>query len=127
MVFHADFQQGAWMSALDDFEQYIKARIEFKPDDLDMESDSIFRKTLLDLAGILAATPLIKPDLTVFIEYQKKTLGWLYTDHLEVLVNELTAKFEDREMMKKVIVGKLTSTSLSDIGTERTITFNVLT
>jgi hypothetical protein len=126
MVFHADFQQGAWMCTLDDFEQYIKARIEFKPDDLDMESDSIFRKTLLDLACILAATPLIQPDLTVFIEYQKKTLGWLYTDHLEVLVNELTTKFEDREMMKKVIAGKLTSPILNDIGTERTITFNVL-
>jgi len=126
MVFHADFQQGAWMCTLDDFEQYIKARIEFKPDDLDMESDSIFRKTLLDLACILAATPLIQPDLTVFIEYQKKTLGWLYTDHLEVLVNELTAKFDDREMMKEIIAGKLTSTILNDIGTERTITFNVL-
>lgn len=126
MVFHADFQQGAWMCTLDDFEQYIKARIEFKPDDLDMESDSIFRKTLLDLACILAATPLIQPDLTIFIEYQKKTLGWLYTNHLEVLVNELTAKFEDQEMMKKVIAGKLTSTILNDIGTERTIAFNVL-
>lgn len=126
MVFHADFQQGAWMSALDDFEQYIKARIEFKPDDLDMERDSIFKKTLLDLACTLTATPMIQPDLTVFIEYQKKTLGWLYTDHLEVLVNELTAKFEDRETMKKVISGKLTSSALNDIGSERPITFNVL-
>lgn len=126
MVFHADFQQGAWMSALDDFEQYIKGRIEFKPDDLDMESDSIFRKTLLDLACILSATPIIQPDLSVFVEYQKKTLGWLYTDHLEELINELRAKFEDREMMKNVIAGKLTSTSLNDIGSERTITFNVL-
>lgn len=126
MVFHADFQQGAWMSALDDFEQYIKARIEFKPDDLDMEMDSIFRKTLLDLACMLTATPMIQPDLTVFIEYQKTTLGWLYTDHLEKLVNELTAKFEDRETMKKVIAGKLTGPILNDIGSERTITFNVL-
>jgi hypothetical protein len=126
MVFHADFEQGAWMSALDDFEQYIKARIEFKPDDLNMDDDSIFRNTLLDLACILAATPIIHPDLAVFIEYEKRTLGWLYTDHLQVLIDVLVTKFENIEMMRKIIVGKLTSAPLNDIGADRVITFNVL-
>lgn len=126
MVFHSDFQQGAWVSALDDFEQYIKARIEFKPDELNMDDDSIFRKTLLDLACILTATPIIHPDMAVFIEYQKNILGWFYTDHLQVLVNGLTGKFKDHEMMKQVLEAKLTSAALNDVGAERVIAFNVL-
>jgi hypothetical protein len=97
MVFYADFKQGAWMSALDDFEQYIKSRLEFTPKALDLENDSLLRKTLLDLSCVLAASPTLHPDLSVFIEYQKKNLGWLFTDHLKEMVDVFNVKFPDKD------------------------------
>ncbi len=126
MVFHADFQQGAWISALDDFEQYINSRLEFTPEALDLENDSLLRKTLLDLSCILAASPTLHPDLSVFVDYHKATLGWLFTDHLKNMVDAFNVKFGDKSTLEKVLSKKLSDTPLNDVGATREIMFNVL-
>lgn len=126
MVFHADFKQGAWMSALDDFEQYIKSRLEFTPKALDLENDSLLRKTLLDLSCVLAASPTLHPDLSVFIEYQKKSLGWLFTDHLKEMVDVFNVKFPDKDSFEQMLSKRLSYMPLNDVGAIREINFNVL-
>lgn len=123
MVFYADFKQGAWLSALDDYAEYIMARIEFKPAELSIESDSIFKETLIDLACILAATPKLHPAMTAFIDFQKKSLGWLYSDYLQIFDEQFDNEFDDNETFKAVLEDKLTSIPLNDIGPERTISF----
>jgi hypothetical protein len=123
MVFYADFKQGAWISALDDYEEYIKARLEFKADELSMEDDSLFRNTLLDLTCILVATPKLHPALTSFIDFQKKSLGWLYTDYVQQLEEGLSNKLQDEQVLKDLLKGALTGIPLNDVGGERTILF----
>jgi hypothetical protein len=123
IVFHSDFKQGAWISALDDYQQYIKARIEFKPDELNMDDDEIFRKTLLDLACILSATPKLHPAMSAFIEFQKSSMAWLYTDYLKVLCEGLEEKIKDDKIFGDVLQSKLTGIPLNDVGHERTISF----
>lgn len=105
LIFHADFKQGAWISALDDFEKYISARIEFNPNNLDMSEDLTFRNALLDLACILAAATAIHPDVAVFIEHQKATMGCLYTDHVKDISDNLTKRFQDQAFMKRLLGG----------------------
>src|SRR5690606_17792309 len=77
-VFKADYNQGAWISALDDFHQYIKVRIEFKSDPINIEADAVYRNTLIELAVILVCSPVLHPELSVFIENKTKELGWIY-------------------------------------------------
>lgn len=126
MVFHADFQQGSWMSALNDIEQYIKSRLEFTTKALDLENDSLFRKTLLDLSCVLAASPTLHPELSVFIEYQKKSLGWLFTDHLKEMIDAFNVKFSDKDSIEQLLSKRLLDMPLNDVGATREINFNVL-
>src|SRR5690606_17736584 len=57
-VFRADYNQGAWMSALDDFRQYIKVRIEFKSDPINIEADAVYIKYLIVYAVSIELWPL---------------------------------------------------------------------
>ncbi|TDS13116.1 hypothetical protein [Sphingobacterium paludis] len=122
-VFRADYNQGAWISALDDFRQYIKVRIEFKSDAMNIEADAVYRNILIELAVILICSPVLYPELSVFIENQKKELGWIYTEELPPLLLPLERKFSNTEEMKKILRGKITGVPLSDLGQEREILF----
>src|SRR5690606_33558443 len=122
-VFKADYNQGAWISALDDFHQYIKVRIEFKSDPINIEADAVYRNTLIELAVILVCSPVLHPELSVFIENKTKELGWIYTKELPPLLLPLERKFSDTEEMKKILRGKITGVPLSDLGQEREILF----
>jgi len=123
MVFLADFKQGAWISALDDYWEYIQARLEFRPEKLDFDTDEQFKKTSLDLSALLAASPVLHPDLSVFIEFYKQRLTWVYTDYLQGWVEEFTVRFQDEENLKAFLGYALTSNPLNDVGTKRTLTF----
>jgi len=126
MVFYSDFKQGVWISALDDFENYIRTRLEFKAAPPDIEKDSIFRKVLLDLSCILAATPKLKPELSVFIEFQKEQMGWVYDEYLKPLVEELDNKFDNEEDLRSILRNKLSDSPLNDLGATRAISFQAL-
>ncbi|KAB2915995.1 MAG: hypothetical protein F9K23_09695 [Bacteroidetes bacterium] len=126
MVFHADFEQGAWMSALDDFEKFIHARLEFTPETLNLEEDSLLRNSVFDLSCILAATPLLHPDLSVFIEYQKTNLGWLYTNHLKEMIDAFKIELRDKDGFKQMLSNKLSDIPLNDVGANREVKFSLL-
>ncbi|MBB5643987.1 hypothetical protein [Pedobacter cryoconitis] len=122
-VFRADYNQGAWMSALDDFRQYIKVRIEFNSNAMNIEDDVIYRNILIDLAVILASSPALHPELRVFIENQKKELGWIYTDELPPLLLPLESALSGDDKIKTILRGKIAGVPLSDLGKEREILF----
>ncbi|MDJ1498918.1 hypothetical protein QNI19_38680 [Cytophagaceae bacterium DM2B3-1] len=125
IVLYSDFQQGAWISTLDDFEKYLVGRTEFNFKKLSLEEDNVFCEIALNIACVLAAIPIIQPELTVFIDHQKSMLGWIYTDYLQILVDELKERFNDGEAIKKTINGKLFDHTLSDLGKERVVRFNI--
>lgn len=125
-VFDADFQQGAWISALDDFHNYMIARTEFSADPLDLEEDKVFREVLLDLSLILIAVEKIHPEMQAYIQYQRHKLGWLYTYFIEDINKGFTTIIPDDKKLKNVLQAKLSMEPLSDIGSQRIITFKSL-
>ena len=123
-VFHADYQQGSWVSALDDFHNYILARIEFNADNLDLERDPVLANVLLELAFILSTAAMIHPELQAFIQYQRQKLGWIYTEFLQEMGQHLESKFQDENKLKNLLKRKLNMIPFSDIGPTRTIQFD---
>jgi hypothetical protein len=123
MVFHADVKQGAWISALDDYWQFIHARIEYRPESLNFETDELFRKTSMEHCTLLAVIPILHPELTVFIEYYKKRLTWVYTEILAEWVEGFSVRFSDKDVVKDFLTHTLTGEPLNDIGPKRHIKF----
>lgn len=121
IVFKADFQQGAWMSSLDDFKRYIFSRFEFKTDD--PYEDGVLQESVNDLACILAATPILHPEMTAFIGYVKNDLKDIYTSYIQYSEEKLTTIFQKEESLNRILKAKLTSNPLNDVGAERKIYF----
>lgn len=126
MVFNADFRQGSWISALDDYFQYISTRLEFRPESLDFEKDEQFRITSIEVAGLIAIIPIIHPELNVFIEVYKQRLTWVYNDRLKVMVDEFSTRFQDNEFVKQFIQANVSGTPLNDIGARRELRFKAI-
>lgn len=122
-VFHADYQQGSWISALDDFQNYMLARIEFNADDLDLESDPVLAEVLLELAFIISTAVIIHPELQGFIQYHKQRLDWIYTRFIQEIGQHLEEKFKDKNELKKLLKRKLIHLPFGDIGATRVIKF----
>lgn len=125
-VFHSDFAQGAWFSALDDFHNYIFVRTEFNAAALDLETDKVLAEVLVELSIILTTGTKIHPELQTFLQYQKQILGWVYTQFIEETDKSEEAKFGDAIQLKKMLERSLTMVPFSDAGPERTIYFKTL-
>lgn len=125
-VFHADFTQGAWFSALDDFHNYMFARTEFNADALDLETDRVLAEVLVELSIILTTGTKIHPELQAFLQYQKQNLGWVYTRFIEEIDQSEEAKFGDAVRLKKMLERSLTMVPFSDAGPQRNIYFKTL-
>ncbi len=126
MIFHADFNQGAWMSALDDFDAYLATRLKFKNEPLDLEKDGFYRNLASEMACILGGIPELHPHMKVMVDSYKKGLGLIYDDHLLPLVEYIEKTFNDPKVMVKILSNKLDDVPLNDVGEIRTITFKVL-
>ncbi|MBE4950883.1 dsDNA nuclease domain-containing protein [Chryseobacterium culicis] len=126
IVFRADFNQGAWMSALDSFKQYIKSRVEFNTGYLDTDNDEILRNTLISLSTILSTSPKLRSDIFVLIEYYKESFGSLYKIYLEPTVNLINEKLNKESDIQELLSGVLTDFPLNDLGKSREIKFNIL-
>lgn len=126
IVFHSDFSQGAWFSALNDFEMYLRSRLEFKATELNVDDDHVFRKTVLDVSCLLTSIVKLRADLGVLIDYYKNSLGWVYQQHIQLFVELFEEKFLDEEFFRRTISGKLSDAPLNDLGKKRTIAFNIL-
>lgn len=121
MLVYFDFKQGSWFHALEDFEYYINARVEFDPRPLD-ELDEMTGKSFIQIAGILTMAPKISPQLAGYIEFQKIEMGQLYKDFIEPLIGEYEKIIEGKGLLSH-IQNKLNASPINDIGNVRIIEF----
>ncbi|MRG47567.1 hypothetical protein GFS24_20765 [Chitinophaga sp. SYP-B3965] len=123
MVFNADFRQGSWFSALDDYLRYITFRIAVRPETLDFEKDKQFKVTSIEIAGVLALIPIIHPDLAVYIEIYKQRLGWVYEERLKELVEGFEGHFMKSDVVDQFVKTNVSGSLLNDVGASRRLCF----
>ncbi|WP_433763704.1 hypothetical protein [Flavobacterium ginsenosidimutans] len=125
MLFHYEFTQGAWISALQTFEMAVYFRNEFDPRGFDPEVDEMLKKKLLSVCLILAIAPLISPQLSYFIAEEKKRMGSLYTDSLYESTEYITSKAKDRDAISEIIGKRIQSPPINDLGEFRTLSWKI--
>jgi hypothetical protein len=121
MLVYYDFKQGSWFHALEVFEYYINARVEFDPRPLD-ELDEMTGRSFIQIAGILTMTPKISPQLAGYIEFQKNQMGQLFKEFIEPLMGEHEKIIEEKGILNH-IQKKLNAAPINDIGNFRKIEF----
>lgn len=119
MLVYCDFKQGSWFHALESFQYYISARVEFDPRPLD-EMDEMFGKILIRIAGILTMSPKISSQLNGYIEFQKIEMSQLFKEYIEPLVHEYE-KIIEKKGLQNHIQNKLNGSPINDIGNTRKI------
>ena len=119
ILLYCDFKQGSWVHALEVFEYYINARVEFDPRPLD-ELDEMTGKTFIQIAGILTMAPKISPQLAGYIEFQKYQMGKLFKEFIEPLTDEFERNIEEKGLLN-LVENKLNAAPINDIGSVRKI------
>ncbi|MEZ4722567.1 MAG: hypothetical protein R2813_11900 [Flavobacteriales bacterium] len=125
MIIQADFQQGAWISALQDLERYFVARREFDPNPMDVIEDAIYRESLFNAALIIAAAPKVSSQVYGYIEYIKSQMGDFFDSELAHLVDEVNRTIDEMGL-DTLLNAKLLSSPFSDLGAQRTIDWKAL-
>ncbi len=126
MVLHADFQQGAWLGVMADFEAYIKLRISLDPQPLDLQAESAVLHTVSEYALVVYTAPLISSSFNILVQQQVAALP---NDVRESLVVPFLAAYQERlttAVLPDHLTSQLTDAPLSDAGGERTIQFRAL-
>jgi hypothetical protein len=123
-VQHADYVQGAWLSAIEDFNQYLVLKREYDERGFEMDDDKTYHACVFEIAAILHAIPLIHPEMVDFVNETKKRFGFIWAEQMEPAVKELSEKIPSTEKLKGVLSHKLVGQPLGDVGTERRITFD---
>lgn len=123
IVFHSDFIQGAWMSALDDFLDFLNSRHIFVAEG--STPNELIIKSFLDLDLILETVENTHPDLVHFINFYKQRLGSFYTEEMEFIVRPMKAKIASLPNLKDFVESKIDETPFSDVGPIRIIRFNM--
>lgn len=122
ILFHADFKQGSWISALSDFEDYIGIRTELDPAEFNPYIDEILKKSIIEASFLLGLMPFISNQLSGFVDYEKTKMGELYTDFLKDSV-EYTASLVPKMGLQELLSRKLNSSPIDDIGEIRVISW----
>lgn len=125
-VCKADFQQGAWITAIDDFHMYMISRMEFQSDTPDLDTDKVFRETILDFSFVLTAGERVHPEMKPFLEHQKQKTGWIYKHFIEEIDKGFVGVIKEEQKLKKNPAKKLSAVPFSDLGQDRKITFDSL-
>lgn len=123
-IFHADYIQGAWMSALEDFFNFLNARHLFVAEG--STSNDILIKSFIDLELILETVESLHPDLIHFINFYKQGLGDFYTDEMDFLVTPMKAAMAEQVDLRSFVNLKIDETPFSDVGASRIIRFKML-
>ena len=79
-----------------------------------------------EMACIVHAAPLIHPPMTAFIESLKPKLGFVWTEQIRPLVEEMTAHISDVNTLKCILNQNLIDIPLNDVGPIRNIRFKAL-
>lgn len=126
LLFHGDFKQGNWISALDDFELFMKMREEFNPEGWSGDNDKFFSKILPDIAFVIFASKKLLPEIGVYIDFRVSKWGDLWNVFLKPLVEELDKQLTESQKVINAAKRNITDEPLADLGKERTIAFNAL-
>jgi hypothetical protein len=120
-LLYFDFKQGSWFHALEVFEYYINARVDFDPRPLEV-LDEMTRKSFFQIADILTMAPKISPQLAGYIEFKKIQMGQLFTEFIEPLTDDFE-KFIKKKGILNHVQNKLNAAPINDIGNVRKIEF----
>ncbi len=120
LIFHFDFNQGAWMSCMACFEKYVVTKGEFDPD-WDIEKKEELANTLIDYAFVLHSTPIFSPQLQVLISQQLLDMGWLKEEFMDMFIEGFDKEIKDISKLYQVAKSKLVDFPLNDVGKERSI------
>jgi hypothetical protein len=123
LVLLSDFQQGAWVSCLEDFRLFMSSRAEFKTTELD--NDQMLLKSITEYASVLALAPRLSPQLHGLIENEKLKLGPLYTEYIAEFIDQVNTTISD-DKVQKFIENKLDDAPLNDLGPTRTLSWTAL-
>jgi hypothetical protein len=125
MVFHADFIQGAWFSAMLDFELYMMTRHEFDPEPIDAEGAEMPQKNIMNYGFLLYAAPLLAPELQVMAQAKLTEAGSLKEEYLDELLAILQADLPESKL-RAGLTRNFADAPLNDMGPERTVRFHAL-
>ncbi len=125
-LFTADFRQGAWVTALDDYEMFIRARMDWNPDGWEGNEDEMFAERVNDTAFMLYAGRQFHPEMGVYFDYKTSRWGALKDKYVQPAMENMEKLMDEGRDIKKVARRHLTNEPLSDIGPVRTISFNAL-
>ncbi len=121
---HADYVQGAWLSAIEDFNQYLLVKREYDERGFEMDDDKLYHVCAFEVAAMLHAIPMLHPDMADYVEETKKKLGFIWKEQMEPVVGELSKKITTRDKLKSVLAEKLIGQPLEDVGADRKIKFH---
>ena len=126
MVFQSDYRQGAWMSAILDFNFYLMALQEFNSEPIDFGNNKIPTNTIIPYSLLLHITPTISPQFEVLIKSQIDNLGYLYEDVFSPALDVIKKEHPTINSIDKLIESAHDDLPLNDVGETRTIRFNAL-
>ena len=126
MIFYVEFKQGSWMNAILAFHDYLDARENFEPAQLDLEKDVKFLKIIADFTILLHASGKLTPQLYVLIDAQINLLGNTGQDLKNSLLPGVEKQFPTDISLKEMLESRLTDKPLTDLGSVRIINFNAL-
>lgn len=123
---HVDYKHGSWMNAIEDFNHYLYAKREFDEKGFEMINDESYQRLVFEMATVIHAVPLIHPNMVEFIESLKPKLGFVWTEQLQPVVQDLSERIKDVDSLKQILSQNLIDLPLNDIGPVRNIQFNAL-
>jgi hypothetical protein len=126
MLFHADFRQGSWFNALQDFQFYFNARHQFDTSPIVGAKDSMLLKSVADFATILHSSPMLSSELTSVVDSIKSQLGFFGDEFVHPALNYLEKEYPDKEAIVDLLDKKLVDNPCNDCGPVRYIRFNAL-
>jgi hypothetical protein len=121
-----DYKHGAWMNAIEDFNHYLFTKREFDEKGFEMNKDKSYHLLVFEMATVIHAIPLIHPHMAEFIESLKPKFGFVWTEQIQPVVQDLSERIKDLDSLKQILNQNLIDLPLNDVGPIRNIRFNAL-
>lgn len=125
LLFLFEFKQGSWINALQDFETAAGYRLELDPSPFDSDGGKSVMKQLAAISYILAAAPIISPQLSAYIENEKLNMGPFYIDPLSDFTAIAASHIKDDESLLNITEERIDSPAINDIGEFRTLSWKI--
>ncbi|MDM1049917.1 MULTISPECIES: hypothetical protein [Sphingobacterium] len=126
VIYHADFVQGSWMCALNDFLNFLNAHHHFVAESSTSSDRDRLTKSFLDLNLILETAEFLHPELIHFINFYKQCLGSFYSEEMNYLVTHMKTVIAKQQNIMDFINLKTNDMPFNDVGQFRIIRFKIL-